>query len=179
MIRYILLIPFALLIAIGASSLFLLIASIADPVMAVLTGDTLLVGFRAFVDEVFSSDDPGPIVVGGLRCCRAACVFTLLVFPPLLVAILSEVIRARSAIWYGAATGVLTAAIPWILRGSARVGSPGELHVELRSRPHRRGRGARSTGRLQAGIRAASPLRYRADVARILMAKAENRPANV
>ncbi len=58
-------------------------------------------------------------------------VFTLLVFPPLLVAVLSEVIRARSAIWYGLATGILTAAIPWILRGSARIGSPGELHVSF------------------------------------------------
>ena len=72
MIRYILLIPFALLIAIGASSFFLLIASIADPVMAVLTGDTLLVGFWAFVDEVFSSDDPGPIVMAAFDAVGAA-----------------------------------------------------------------------------------------------------------
>lgn len=130
MIRYLLLIPFALLIAIGASSLFLLIASIVDPVMAVLTGDTLLVGFWAFVDEVFSAEDPGPIVVAAFEAVGRI-VFTLLVFPPLLVAVLSEVIRARSGLWYAGATGVLTAAIPWILRGSARVGSPGELHVSF------------------------------------------------
>jgi hypothetical protein len=130
MIRYILLIPFALLIAIGASSLFLLVASVADPVMAMLTGNTLLVGFWAFVDEVFSSEDPGPIVAAAFEAVGRV-VFTLLVFPPLLVAVLSEVIRARSALWYAGATGVLTAAIPWILRGSARVGSPGELHVSL------------------------------------------------
>src|SRR6478735_7590589 len=130
MIRYILLIPFALLIAIGASSLFLLVASIVDPVLALLTGNTLLVGFWAFVDEVFSAEDPGPIVAAAFDAVGRV-VFTLLVFPPLLVAILSEVIRARSAIWYGAATGVLTAAIPWILRGSARVGWPGDLHVSF------------------------------------------------
>ena len=177
MIRYILLIPFALLIAIGASSLFLLIASIADPVMAVLTGNTLLVGFWAFVDEVFSSDDPGPIVTAAFDAVGRM-VFTLLVFPPLLVAILSEVIRARSAIWYGAATGVLTAAIPWILRGSARVGSPGELHVSFVLGLTGRGRGAGLLDDCRPGP-GPKPIRYRADVARILMAKAENRPANV
>jgi len=130
MTRYLFLIPFALLIAIGASSLFLLIASVFDPVMAVLTGNTLLVGFWSFVDEVFTSEDPGPIVAAAFEAVGRI-VFTLLVFPPLLVAALSEVIRARSAIWYGLATGILTAAIPWILRGSARIGSPGELHVSF------------------------------------------------
>jgi hypothetical protein len=130
MTRYLLLIPFALLIAIGASSLFLLVASVVDPVMAMLTGNTLLVGFWSFVDEVFSSEDPGPIVAAAFDAVGRI-VFTLLVFPPLLVAVLSEVVRARSAVWYGLATGFLTAAIPWILRGSPRIGSPGELHVSL------------------------------------------------
>ena len=120
---------------------FLLIASIADPVMAGLTGDTLLVGFWAFVDEVFSSDDPGPIVMAAFDAVGRL-VFTLLVLPPLFVAILSEVIRARSAIWYGAATGVLTAAIPMDLRGSARVGIAGRIACQFRSRSHRSGRGA-------------------------------------
>ncbi|WP_210496530.1 hypothetical protein [Microvirga antarctica] len=130
MVRYLLLLPFALLIAIGASSLFLMIASVVDPVMAVLTGDTLLVGFQAFVDEVFSAEDPGPIVRSAFETVGRI-VFTLLVFPPLLVTLISEVIRARSALWYAGATGALTAAIPWILRGSARGGSPAELHVSL------------------------------------------------
>ena len=84
--------------------------------MAMLTGDTLLVGFWAFVDEVFPSTIPAPSSTAAFDAVGRL-VFTLLVFPPLLVAILSEVIRARSAIWYGAATGVLTAAMPWILRG--------------------------------------------------------------
>jgi len=130
MIRWILLLPFGLLIAIGASGIFLMVASIVDPVMATLTGDTLLVGFWSFVDAVFSADDPEPVVTEAfLAVGRLA--FTLLVFPPLLVAILSEVLGLRSLVWYAAATGVLTAAVPWILRGAARVGSPAELHVSL------------------------------------------------
>ncbi len=106
--------------------------------------------------------------------------FAFLVLPPAWSRSLSEVIRARSAAWYGGATGVLTAAIPWILRGSRR-GSDRrrELHVSLvLGLTGRRGR----TGLLddrRPRRRAASAVRYRADVARILIAKAENRPANV
>jgi hypothetical protein len=130
MIRWLLLIPFALLIAIGASSFFLMMASIFDPVMASLTGDTLFVGFWSFVDAVFTSDDPGPIVIDAFEAVGRI-VFTLLVLPPLLIAVISEVLGMRSLIWYAAAMGVLTAAVPWILRGAARVGSPLELHVSL------------------------------------------------
>ena len=53
MIRWLILIPFALLIAIGASGMFFLIASIVDPVMALLTGETLFVGFWSLIDAVF------------------------------------------------------------------------------------------------------------------------------
>lgn len=130
MIRWLLLIPLALLIAIGASSLFFLAATIVDPVMATLTGDTLFVGFWALVDAVFSSDDPAPIVADAMLAVGRI-VFTILVFPPVLIAVVSEVIRMRSLVWYAGATGVLTAAVPWILRGAARVANPAELHVSL------------------------------------------------
>jgi hypothetical protein len=130
MIRWLLLIPFALLIAIGASSFFLMMASLVDPVMANLTGETLFVGFWSFVDEVFTADDPGPIVSEAFQAVGRI-VFTLLVLPPLLIAVISEVLGMRSLVWYAGSMGVLTAAVPWILRGAARVGSPLELHVSL------------------------------------------------
>ncbi|RDI62357.1 hypothetical protein [Microvirga subterranea] len=130
MIRWLLLIPFALLIAIGASSFFLMVASMIDPVMASLTGDTLFVGFWSFVDAVFSAEDPEPIVTEAFLAVGRL-VFTLLVLPPLLVAVVSEVLGLRNVIWYAAAMGALTASVPWILRGAARIGSPLELHVSL------------------------------------------------
>ena len=130
MIRWLLLIPFALLIAIGASGTFFLIAIIVDPVMAVLTGDTLFVGFWSLVDAVFAAEDPGPIVEDAFLAVGRI-TFTLIIFPPLFVAVISEVLGMRSALWYALATGILTAAVPWILRGAARVGSPAELHVSL------------------------------------------------
>ncbi len=130
MIRWLLLIPFALLIAIGVSSTFFLIASMIDPVMAMLTGDTLFVGFWSLIDAVFSSEDPGPIVADAMLSVGRI-VFTLLILPPLLIALVSEVLGMRSLLWYAAASGVLTAAVPWILRGAARVNNPAELHVSL------------------------------------------------
>jgi threonine/homoserine efflux transporter RhtA len=130
MIRWLLLIPFALLIAIGASGTFFLIATIVDPVMAVLTGDTLFVGLWSLVDAVFAADDPGPIVEDAFLAVGRI-VFTLLVFPPLMIAIISEVLGMRSLLWHALATGILTAAVPFILRGSARIASPAELHVSV------------------------------------------------
>jgi threonine/homoserine efflux transporter RhtA len=130
MIRWLLLIPFALLIAIGASGTFFLIATIVDPVMAVLTGDTLFVGLWSLVDAVFSAEDPGPIVEDAFLAVGRI-VFTLLVFPPLMIAIISEVLGMRSLLWHALATGILTAAVPFILRGSARIASPAELHVSV------------------------------------------------
>ncbi|HEU6441604.1 MAG TPA: hypothetical protein VFF38_04540 [Microvirga sp.] len=128
MIRWLLLVPFALLIAIGMSSLFFLVASIVDPLMATLTGETLFVGLWNLVDAVFSSDDPGPIVAEAMLTVGRI-VFTLLVLPPLVIAVISETLKMRSLLWYTLATGILTAAVPWILRGAARVSNPAELHV--------------------------------------------------
>ena len=45
------------------------------------------------------------------------------------VALVGEVAGLRRLAWYAGATGLLTAVIPWLLRGSARVASPAELHV--------------------------------------------------
>src|SRR4051812_5533868 len=128
MIRWLLLIPFALLIAIGASSVFFLGASMVDPLLATLTGNTLFVGFWNLVDAVFSSEDPGPIVADAILAIGRIA-FTLLVLPPLMIAVISEVLKLRSLIWYALATGVLTASVPWILRGAARIANPAELHV--------------------------------------------------
>jgi hypothetical protein len=128
MIRWLILIPFALLVAIGMSSALFLVASMVDPLMAALTGETLFVGFWNLVDAVFSSGDPGPIVADAMLTVGRI-VFTLLVLPPLVIAVISEVLKIRSLVWYALATGVLTAAVPWILRGAARVANPAELHV--------------------------------------------------
>jgi hypothetical protein len=128
MIRWLIVIPFALIVAIGAGTTFFLVASIIDPVMANLTGNALLVGFWSLMDAVDGVDDPGPVVEGAIAGLGKLS-FMILVAPPVLVALIGEVIGLRSLFWHAGATAILTGAVPWILRGSARVASPAELHV--------------------------------------------------
>jgi hypothetical protein len=130
MLRWLVLIPLALLLAIAASSFFLFIASFADPVMADLMGNTVFVGFWSLIEAIFEADDPGFLIAETLRDVSRV-LFTFLVLPLLLVALVSEVTRARSLLWLAGATGLLTAAVPWILRGSPRMTSPAELHISV------------------------------------------------
>jgi hypothetical protein len=130
MIRWLLVIPFALLFAISAGSLFLLVASVVDPVMAALTGNTLFVAFWSLMDALSAVDDPTPVVEGAATG-LGRLLFTFLILPPAFVALVGEVAGTRRLVWYGGATGVLTAMIPWLLRGSPRVGSSAELHVAV------------------------------------------------
>jgi hypothetical protein len=175
MIRWFLLIPFVLLVAIGTASVFFLVASLVDPVMATLTGNTLFVGFWSLIDALNAADDPAPILEEAFFGVSRL-FFTLLVVPPVFVALVGELVGTRSLLWYAGGAALVTAAIPWILRGSARVASPAELHVAAV---------LALTGAVAgfiywllagqgAGHRSAP---YRADADRILSAKTENRPA--
>jgi hypothetical protein len=119
-----------LVCAAAAGLLFLLVASVVDPVMAVLTGDTMFVGFFALMDAIFAADDPGAVVAGTLAD-LGRLIFMLLVAPPAFVALVSEVIGARRLVWHAGLTGVLTAAVPWLMRGSAQMANPAELHVSV------------------------------------------------
>jgi hypothetical protein len=98
--------------------------------MADLMGNTVFVGFWALMDAIFASDDPGSLVTAALRDVSRV-FFAFLVLPVGLVALVSEVTRARGLAWMAGATGVLTAAVPWILRGSPRMANPAELHISV------------------------------------------------
>jgi hypothetical protein len=123
-------VAFGLVCAVTAGVMFLLVASVVDPVMAVLTGDTMFVGFFALMDAIFAADDPSAVVAGTLTDLGRLIVM-LLVAPPAFVALASEVIGARSLAWHAGLTGVLTAAVPWLMRGSVQMASPAELHVSV------------------------------------------------
>jgi hypothetical protein len=130
MIRWLLVIPFALTAAVTASGVFFLVASVVDPVMASLTGETLFVSFWSLVDALFAVEDPGPILAGALAGISKL-VLTLFVAPPALVGLIGEVAGLRRLAWYAGGTAALTAAIPWLMRGAARIASPAEIHVSL------------------------------------------------
>lgn len=124
------LMAFALPVAIAAGCVFLLFALIVDPVMAAMTGDTLFVGFWSLMDAIFAADDPAFVVEGALTG-LGRLFLTLMVAPLLFIALASEVTGARRVLWYMGATGLLTAAVPWLLRGSPHMTSPAELHVSF------------------------------------------------
>ena len=107
--------------------------------MAQLTGNTLFVGFWSLMDAVFAVDDP-TFVVAGAMTGIGELLFTFLILPPLFVALSRRGRGTAAAGLVCAATGLLTAVIPWILRGSARVASPAELHVGFVLGAHGRGR---------------------------------------
>jgi hypothetical protein len=130
MLRWIFVIPFALLLALAAGSLFFLIAALADPVMAALAGQTLFVGFWSLMDAILGAENPDAVVLAALSGVGRLTLI-LFVLPPVFVALIGEVIGLRRLVWYAGATALLSAAMPWLLRGSPRVATPDELRVSL------------------------------------------------
>jgi hypothetical protein len=130
MVRWIVVIPLALLLALTASGLFFLIAALVDPVVGALAGNTLFVGFWSLMDALIASENPDAVVEGALSGIGRL-TFALFVLPPVFVALVGEVIGLRRLLWHAGATAVLSAAVPWLLRGSPRVASPDELRVSV------------------------------------------------
>ena len=60
------------------------------------------------------------------------CLAALFVLPPAFVALLGEILGLRSFVWYGFGCGALTAALPWLHRGSERWSQSGALGAEGR-----------------------------------------------
>ena len=110
----------ALLLAIPVGSLVLGLAVFLDPV----AGAWISAGAQAGLDLALSDLSAGlppeglALLVAGL----ARALFWLLVVPPVLTAAIGGTLGLRSLIWYGGACGLLTAMLPWLGRGAARVG---------------------------------------------------------
>lgn len=129
LLRWLLLVPFALVCALTAGFFTFLLVSVFDPVLARLTGETLFVGFWAFVDTIFAVEDPS-LVIEGTAAGLGELLLTFFVAAPVFTALVGEIVGARSALWYAGAGAILTGAMPWLLR-DAETGTPEELHVSL------------------------------------------------
>jgi len=121
-------VPFGLALAVTASFLFLVAASVADPVMGSFAGEALWVGFWSLIDAAVAMDDPSPLVDATLAD-AGRLLATVLLAPPAFVAVVSEVIGSRRLLWYAGATGLLTGALPWLARGGARPATPEEVRI--------------------------------------------------
>ncbi|MDR7035401.1 hypothetical protein J2X36_000136 [Methylobacterium sp. BE186] len=118
-----------LLLAIPAGAGALTLLLVLDPAAQGWLADGALAGLDALLPDLAAGLSPEtlPIVLAGL----AQALFVLLVVPPCLVALVGETLRLRSLVWYGGACGLLTASLPWLVRGAPRPGgAAGRLAAE-------------------------------------------------
>ncbi len=128
MLRWLLLIPFALFVAMGAGIFAMMVASVASAEIALLIGG----GFERLMEALFglaeSGVDPGP---------AAAAAFSLIgwlglaiiVAPVILVALFSELFRLRSGLIQSGLTGVLATLLPLAMLQLSRAPTQAETRV--------------------------------------------------
>ncbi|GJD35956.1 hypothetical protein [Methylobacterium aerolatum] len=121
---------FALLLAVTAGGVALTLALLFDPGANAWLTQGALAGLDAAFGDMAAGLPPESVLmlVAGL----AKALFLLLFVPPVVVATAGEVMGRRSLLWYGGGCGLLTALLPWLVRGSPRPGSPGVAAAEAR-----------------------------------------------
>lgn len=128
MLRWLLLIPFALLVAMGLGMFALLIASVTSPDIALLIGG----GFERLFDALFAQAergfDPGPTAEAAFTLIGRLG-FAILVAPVVLVAIGSELFRIRSGLIQSGMTGLLAALLPIAMLRLARTPTAAETQI--------------------------------------------------
>lgn len=127
-LRWLLLVPFACLVAMGAGLFFLMAASVASPAVALLIGG----GIERLIDILFglaeSGADPTPTAQAALALVGRLG-FAIIVAPVVLVAVASELFRLRSGLIQSGLTGLLAALLPIAMLRLARAPSPVELQI--------------------------------------------------
>ncbi|SFV16876.1 hypothetical protein SAMN02799631_06548 [Methylobacterium sp. 174MFSha1.1] len=118
----------ALLTAIACGAIALGIGVVMDPVLRDLMGALGLSGLEAVLSDLAEGYAPDPAMVEGAVSLGRA-VLLLVAVPPALNAVVGEVLGWRSLAWYGGATGLLTALLPWLMRGGAGPVGTGEGRV--------------------------------------------------
>jgi hypothetical protein len=128
MLRWLLLIPFALLFAVGAGLFALLIASVISPDLGLLIGGGFERLMAALFDMAAQGFDPGPAADAAFSL-LGRLGFAILVAPVVLVAIGSELFRLRSGLIQSGLTGVLAALLPLAMLGMTRAPNMAEMQV--------------------------------------------------
>lgn len=121
---------FALLLAVPAGGAALTVALLFDPGANAWLTQGALAGLDAALGDVAAGLPPEGVLllVAGL----ARALFALLFLPPALTALVGEILGRRGLLWYGGGCGLLTAALPWLVRGSPRPGLSGLAAAEAR-----------------------------------------------
>ncbi|MGF3021590.1 hypothetical protein ACQVP2_02015 [Methylobacterium aquaticum] len=118
----------ALLMAIACGAVALGIGVAMDPVLRDLLAQFGLSGLEAVLSDLAEGYAPDPGMIDGAVSLGRA-ILLLVAVPPVLNAVVGEVLGWRSLAWYGGATGLLTALLPWLMRGAGGPAGPGEGRV--------------------------------------------------
>ncbi len=131
-VRRLILVPTGLILAITAGFIFLLIGGLAEP-----AGRKVLEGigwiFLLAVRADAMRGEPAASYVALATKIIWGATLAIVVAPALLTALIGEVGRLRSFLWYVLAPAILTAAIPWLARGARAAGSAAIRDAATRS----------------------------------------------
>ncbi len=105
-----------LIFAIPAGALTLALGIFSEPAAQQLVALIGTAVFELLFAEAMHNGDPD-VVIAEFALGFAFVSLVLLVVPITFVAISGEVTGTRSVIFYGLVTGLITAAIPWLMRG--------------------------------------------------------------
>lgn len=128
MLRWLLLIPFAVMVAIACGMVALLVASIVSPDIALLIGGGFERLVWALFDQAEAGFDPGPTAEAAFTL-LGRLGFAIMVAPVVLVAIASELFRIRSGLIQSGLTGLLAALLPLAMLRLARTPSAAEMQI--------------------------------------------------
>jgi hypothetical protein len=120
-IRRLILVPTGLILAIAASFIFLVVAGLAEP-----AGRKVLEGIGwlfliAIHSDAMRGDPPGSYIVLATRIVWWA-TLAVVVAPILITALIGEVARLNSFIFYVCAPAILMACLPWLARNARTAG---------------------------------------------------------
>lgn len=115
-----LLVLFALVLAIPAGVAALGIGLVLDPVANAWIANAGLAGLDAALSDLSAGLPPESVAL--LAAGLAQALFVVAVLPPCLVALSGELFGMRALAWYGGGCGLLAALLPWLARGSVRPG---------------------------------------------------------
>ncbi len=128
MLRWLLLIPFALLFAMGMGLFAMMLASVVSPEVALLIGG----GFGRLMDALFgmaeAGYDPAPAAQAAFALIGRLGL-AIIVAPVLFTAVFCEIFRIRSLLIQSGMTGVLAALLPLAMLQLARAPSQSEVRI--------------------------------------------------
>jgi hypothetical protein len=133
LLRRIVVMSLAFIVAAGAGALFLPFAALLDPMVREVGLNAAASSFFAAFDDAMRDGDP-TVGVAALGLIFWSILIAVCALPLAVAALIGEIAGARKWLWYVGVSGFLAAASPWIARathGLARThhASPLELRI--------------------------------------------------